>query len=105
MAPDKAVPSPVQSVSSRAWLLFERMGMTSADMAWLHEKVDVWMLKAGFQTFEEFVDCLVMVNYSATRHIHQIQQYIDISQEESRRQNGLLTVSAARMADGSCANN
>ena len=77
--------------------------MTSADMAWLHEDVDVWPLRAGFQTFKEFVDGLVVVNDPAERHIHQIQQYIDMSQDESRRQNDLLAVSAARKAHGSCA--
>ena len=77
--------------------------MTSADMAWLHEDVDVWPLRAGFQAFEEFVDDLVMVSDPAERHIHQIQQYIDMSQGESQRQNDLLAVSAARKAHDSCA--
>ena len=45
----------------------------------------------------------MVMNYPAERHIHQIQQYIDMSQEESRRQNDLLAVSAARKAHGSCA--
>ena len=43
----------------------------------------------------------MVMNYPAERHIHQIQQYIDMSQEESRRQNDLLAVSAARKAHGS----
>ena len=47
------------------------------------------------------VDGLVVVNDPAKRHIHQIQQYIDMSQEESRRQNDLLAVGAARKVHGS----
>ena len=46
------------------------------------------------------VDGLVVVNDPAKHHIHQIQQYIDMSQE-SRRQNDPLAVSAARKAHGS----
>ena len=103
LAPDKAVPSLAQVVSSWSWLLFERLGMTSADIAWLQEDVDIWPLRAGFQTLKELVDVLVVVNSPAERHIHQIQQYIEMSQEESRRQNDLLAVSAARKAHGSCA--
>ena len=49
--------------------MFERLGMTSADMAWLREDLDVWWLRAGFQTFKEFVD-VVVVSYLAERHIH-----------------------------------
>ena len=75
--------------------------MTLADVAWFHENVDVWPLGAGFQTFKGFVDGMVMANDPAGSHIHQIQQCIDISQEESQRQNGLLTVSAAMKAHGS----
>ena len=48
LAPDKAVLILAQRVSSRLWLLFERLGMTSADMAWLQDDVDVWPLRAVF---------------------------------------------------------
>ena len=66
---DKAVPSLAQSVSSRPWLMFGRLEMTSVDMAWLHEDLDVRWLRAGFQTLREFVD-VVVVSDLAERHIH-----------------------------------
>ena len=69
LALDKAVPRLAQSVSSRPLLMFGRLQMTSADMVWLHEDLDVWRLRAEFQTFREFVD-VVVVSDLAERRIY-----------------------------------
>ena len=84
MTPDKAVPNLAQRERESQLQVVAAVSetgdwMTLADMAWFHENVDVWPLGAGFQTFKEFVDGMVMANDPAARHIHQIQQCINIS--------------------------
>lgn len=103
LPPTEPLPSLAQIVNSRSWLLFERLGMSSGDVAWLREDVEVWPLRAGFQTLKAFVDGLMVVNDPAERHVQLIQQFVDVAHEERRRQDDLLAVSATRKAHGSVA--
>nr|XP_047144346.1 uncharacterized protein LOC124817922 [Hydra vulgaris] len=83
-------PSLVSLIIEQSWLIFHLLNHWKAKLQWLKSPVETWNLNDYYLEFKQFVKNLEVVNDCSERSVKLVQELINKSHKEKKRQDTFL---------------